>query len=409
MQRFETIVLGLGALGSAATYQLAKRGHRVLGLDRYAPPHVHGSSHGDTRITRLGIGEGTEYTPLALRSHELWRQIERETGKELLNACGGLIISSSGEVGHSRVKGFFNNTVAAAERYGIAYELLDADAIKRRFPQFNVGPEEFAYYEKDAGFLRVEDCVAANLLLARKHGAAIHTGETVEKFDVAASGVAVVTDKDTYTADHLLIAAGSWTPKFLPAGYAETFSVTRQVLYWFEIARDQESFAPGRFPIFIWELKDRTQGVYGFPAIDGPAGGLKVATEQREETSDPDAVDRTVTEADMRAMYRDYVAPYLPAVAPRCLRTATCLYTVTPGARFVLDRHPESERVVVGSACSGHGFKHSAALGEALSQWIIDGESKIDLSPFSFSALREREAQAHQPSPAAERRRAGSR
>ncbi len=388
MERFETIVLGLGALGSAAAYQLAKRGHSVLGLDRFSPPHPYGSTHGDTRITRLAIGEGVEYTPLALRSHQLWRQIERETGKDLLNCCGGLIISSSGEVGHSRVKGFYKNTVGAAQRYGIAHELLGTGEIKRRFPQFNVRPDEFAYYEKEAGFLRVEDCVATNLLLARKSGAAIRTDEKVETFEASATGVTVVTAKDTYRADTLLIAAGSWLPKLIPAEYAKIFSVTRQVLYWFEIARDHEAFAPGRFPVFIWELKDRTQGVYGFPAVDGPAGGLKVASEQTHQTSDPDAVDRTVTDADARAMYRDYVEPFLPAVSPRCLKTATCLYTVTPGARFVLDRQPDSARVIIGSACSGHGFKHSAALGEALAQWIIDGASEIDLSPFSLAALR---------------------
>jgi len=388
MKRFETIVLGLGALGSAVTYQLAKRGHAVLGIDRWAPPHVHGSSHGETRITRLAIGEGPEYTPLALRSHEIWRQMEGETGAHLLDSCGGLIISSSGEIGHSRVRGFFNNTVTAAQRYGIKHELLDADAIRRRFPQFNVRPEEFAYYEPEAGYLRVEECVAANLLLAQKCGAALHTGEKVERFDASGSGVSVVTDKDTYQADHLLLAAGSWLPKFLPRDYADIFSVTRQVLYWFEIARDAEAFVPGRFPVFIWELKDRTQGVYGFPAVEGPAAGLKVATEQRHSTSDPDAVDRAVTEADIRAMFRDYVEPYLPALAPHCLQTATCLYTVTPTARFVLDRHPASARIIVGSACSGHGFKHSAALGEALAQQIIDGASKIDLSPFSFAAAR---------------------
>jgi sarcosine oxidase len=177
MKRFHTVVLGLGAMGSAAVCQLAKRGHRVLGIDRFEPPHAYGSSHGDTRITRLAIGEGEHYTPLALRSHELWRELERETGESLLINCGELIISSAAKTSISHGERFFANTLAAARKHGIAHEILDAAAIRRRFPDFNVRDDEVGYFEREAGFLRPEACVHAQLALARQHGAKIRTGD----------------------------------------------------------------------------------------------------------------------------------------------------------------------------------------------------------------------------------------
>src|SRR5580692_10504360 len=163
MKRYQAIVIGLGAMGSAALYQLAKRGASVLGIDRYAPPHVHGSSHGDTRITRLAIGEGEHYTPLARRSHEIWREIEKETGADLLTVTGGLILSSPTKTAFTHVEDFFENTLAAARKHGIAHELLDAGEIRKRFPQFAVRNDEVGYFEKEAGFLRPEECVRSQL------------------------------------------------------------------------------------------------------------------------------------------------------------------------------------------------------------------------------------------------------
>jgi sarcosine oxidase len=165
---------------------------------------------------------------------------------------------------------------------------------------------------------------------------------------------------------------------------ARWFKVYRQVLYWFDIEGDAAEYALDRFPVFIWELQGKPQGVYGFPAIDGPRGGLKVSTESFGATTTPQTVTRTVTPEEIAAMHRDYVAPYLRGVGARCLRATTCLYTVTPDFGFVIDRHPRSDRVIVASPCSGHGFKHSAAVGEALAQWIVEGQSRIDLGAFAL-------------------------
>ncbi|HSC61952.1 MAG TPA: N-methyl-L-tryptophan oxidase, partial [Rhizomicrobium sp.] len=212
MTRYDVIVVGLGAMGSAALYQLAKRGAKVLGVDRFSPPHDQGSSHGDTRITRLAIGEGAHYTPLVKRSHEIWRELEKETGSDLLTQCGELIISSENRKSSVHVEAFFGNTVKAARDHSIAHELLDASQIRSRFPQFNIRDEEFGYFEPEAGFVRPEACVAAQLSLAEKQGAEIRRGETVFVFGTTPNGVTVKTDRGFYQTDRLILAAGAWLP-----------------------------------------------------------------------------------------------------------------------------------------------------------------------------------------------------
>jgi sarcosine oxidase len=322
---------------------------------------------------------------LAIRSHEIWREVERETGATLLTSNGGLIISSRAPRAVTHVENFFDNTLAAAKKFAIDHEVLDADGIRHRFPQFNVRDDEVGYFERDAGFLRPEECVGAQLSLAQRHGAAIHVGETVQAFDATPSGVQVSTDRATYGAGRLIVAAGPWLPRWLRADRASQFKIYRQTLYWFDLRGPVGAFESDRFPVFIWELQGKAQGVYGFPAIDGPTGGLKVSTEHFGRTTTPDTVDRNVTDGEKSAMYENCVAPYLPAVSGTCLRATTCLYTVTPDFGFVIDAHPEFERVLVVSPCSGHGFKHSAAIGEVLADLIMDGASRFDLGPFRWS------------------------
>jgi len=381
--RHDVVVIGLGAMGAAALYQLAKRGARVLGIDRYDPPHDRGSSHGDTRITRLAIGEGAHYTPMVMRSHEIWRAIEAETGADLLTQCGGLVISSHTRTSFTHVPEFFDNTVAAARRHGIAHELLDTAALRARFSQFAVRDGEFGYYEPDAGFVRPEACIAAQLELARRHGAEIRTGETVLGFDADAT---VTTEQGRYSADTAIVAAGAWLPRLLGGRLARPFKVYRQVLAWFDAGDAAGAFAPGRFPVFIWELQDSRQGIYGFPALDG--AGVKVATEQYGQATSADSVRRAVAPQETGAMFEAYVAPQFPKLGARCTRSAVCLYTVTPDFQFVIDRHPGMANVIVASPCSGHGFKHSAAIGEALAQLALEGRSDFDLSPFGFARFQ---------------------
>jgi len=368
METFDAIVVGLGAMGSATAYQLAKRGAKVLGIDRLSPPHSEGSHCGDTRITRKAIGEGDAYVPLVLRSYELWREIEAASGESLLTITGGLWITSPARQVEIHVADFFDKTVAAARRFHIDHELLDAGAIRSRFPQFNVRDNEVGYFEPDAGFLRPEACVRAQLRLAARHGADLRTHERVEAITQSSGRVTVTTDRGEYQGRQAIVAAGAGVRDFVPESMASLFSVTRQVQYWFE-ANGLESL-----PVWIWELQDRGNAIYGFPARDGV---VKVATE---------SFSREIPSSEM---FESLIAPYLAGVGPRCVKTVGCLYTATPDFHFLIDRHPGMEHVIVASPCSGHGFKHSAAVGEALAEMATAGTTTLDLAPFSRSRFPE--------------------
>jgi sarcosine oxidase len=382
---YDAIVLGLGAMGAAATYQLAKLGAKVLGIDQYTPPHEFGSSHGETRITRIACGEGAEYAAFAQRSHEIWRELEAELGIELLTQNGFLAITGKGErAANHGVSRFLDTTVAAAKAAHVPYELLDTAAIRKRYPAFNVADEDEAYHDAVGGFVRPERCVSAQLQRAKALGAALRLNERVASFVQRGGAVSVTTERETYHGQELIIAAGTWLPQLLTAPRAANFKVLRQVLYWFRArsAREHAMFAPERFPVYIWQLP-APQSIYGFPAIGGFEEGVKLATEQYDVSTTPDAVDRSVSPAETRAMYETYVAPYFPGLSATCVRHKVCLYTWVDGARFIIDRHPEFDRIIVASPCSGHGFKHSAGIGELLARMAL-GETHRDIARFSF-------------------------
>jgi sarcosine oxidase len=387
--RTEVIVVGLGAMGSATCLQLASRGVSVIGIDRYSPPHAFGSTHGDTRITRLAIGEGPDYVPLVRRSHELWRELEQQAGVPLLTQCGGLIIA------HPDAP-FLGRTRAVADQHGIAHEHITNAQLRERFPMFAVDEQTEAYYEPEAGLVRPEAAVRAQLDLAQGHGARLQLGETVHAWGAGTGGVTVTTDRGSYAGGQLVLCAGAWLPELFPEG-TELFAVHRQLLYWFSI---RERYGQLReMPVFVWDFGGALEGFvhldgfYGFPAVDGPGGGVKLATESYERTTVPDGRQHPATADEIEEMYERCVGPRLPWLGPGSLRTVSCLYTNTRGSRFVIDRHPEHEAVVIVSACSGHGFKHSPAIGESVAQWLTDGASTIDLEAFSLAAAR-RAAQA---------------
>ena len=382
---FDTIVIGLGAMGSASLLQLAHRGQRVLGIDRYDPPHSLGSTHGETRITRCAIGEGEAYVPLVLRSHEIWRELEAETGLDLLTQSGALIMAGADTtaVVHGKPN-FVGATIAAARRYNIAHDILDADAVMRRFPQFRLRGDERAYFEPGGGFVRPENCVAAQLMLARRAGATIRTETQVTAIDKDGAGVRVTTaDGTRFFAAEAVLAAGAWSPGLSGATLSPRMAATRQVLHWFE-ADDPNAFAADRCPVFIWTHGDAAEeGFYGFPIPHGGAG-VKVAMEQyHAAVPDPDHIKREIDPAEPATMFADHVAGRLAGIRPIPLKSAVCLYTMTPDGDFLVARAPENDRVLLVSACSGHGFKHSAGLGEAVAQTIVDRATPALLRPFS--------------------------
>jgi sarcosine oxidase len=271
--------------------------------------------------------------------------------------------------------------MSCAQKFGIAHEILETGDIQKRYPQFTV-TDERAYFEYDSGYLRPERCIEAQLGLAQKYRATLYTCEKVLLIIPSASRVTVQTNCAVYAAEKVIVTAGPWISEFLPAGYAPLFKVHRQVMYWFAI-RDQvrRMFSPGQFPIFIWVFGEGKLGFYGFPSLDGKT--VKVAGEQYEVSTTPDGVNRAVSDPEKQAAYAEYIERRLPWISDRCESALTCLYTATPDGNFVIDFHPDSDRIIVASPCSGHGFKHSAAIGEALAELVSDGRSRIDVGSFS--------------------------
>lgn len=384
---YDVVVVGLGAMGSAALYQLAKAGANVLGVDQYSPPHALGSTHGDTRITRVAVGEGPAYVPLVRRSHEIWREIESQTGLELFDQCGALVMGShQGQEMHG-TSNFLDTTIAVAREFGIDHRTLTADEIGRRYPAFALSGDETGSWEPGAGFVRPERCVEAQLQLARRHGATIRTGERVEAFEDTGSDVHVTVSGEQVTARTLIVTAGPWVSALIP-DLSPHLRVFRQVLYWFDLVDKSDYEAYRQLPVYIWwNGGSRNDMIYGFPMVDGPGGGAKVSREVYAEDTTVNLVNREVPPEETEEMYETHVRDRLPGLSSTCVKTRSCLYTVTPDSRFIIDVHPTHRSVIVASPCSGHGFKHSGAIGECLAQLAMTGASHIDLSSFRYPAV----------------------
>lgn len=390
---FDVAVIGLGALGAATLRALAAAGVRVLGIDRFDPPHAHGSSHGESRITRLAIGEGDAYVPLVQRSHAIWRDLEQQTGRDIYTACGGLILAPEGRVpDHHGKPDFVRRTIGCADRFGIRHEVWDAPAIHARFPQFALQGNEVAYWEPDAGFVRPEQAIAAQLEVAQRHGALVRRQQTVHALDPRPGGeeVRIDTDQGSHLARQVVVAAGAWLPEFLGTDAQRLLlgdtplRVYRQVMHWFDASPAGDAFAPERFPIFIWMFGDGEEDyMYGFPSADPERPTLKVASERYGEAIQPGTLRREVDPEESLALFRAGVAGRFPAIGGRVLDARACMYTVTPDRDFLVDELPGAPGVWVASACSGHGFKHSAGLGEALANRLLGRPGGELIDPFA--------------------------
>lgn len=375
-------VVGLGAMGAATLYQLASRGIDVVGIDRHAPPHALGSSHGETRITRCGVGEGQAYVPLVLASHRIWRQLEAETGESLLEQCGCLIMSSrGGSAVHHGKADFAAHTIASARAFDIRHELLDGDEIARRFPQLERIEDAEAYFEPGGGFVRPERCIEVQLSLAQRSGARMLQAG-ISEIKQNGDSVRILAGDQVIEAAQAVVAAGSWTAPLLGAPFDQLLTVRRQVLHWFPIAGPD--YEPDRFPTIIW-MHDEVAGehFYGFPSLPG-SGLLKAATEQYETATRADTLDRSIGPGEAASFHRRHLAGRLAGVGAEAAKSAVCAYTVTPDGGFIIDRHPEMDRVTAISACSGHGFKHSAGIGEQVALSLTGGGESALLAPFGL-------------------------
>ena len=376
---YDVIVLGLGGMGSAAAHHLAARSLRVLGLEQFHPAHDRGSSHGQSRVIRQAYYEAPAYVPLLLRTYDLWRQLERDSGKELLTITGALMLGTENS---AVVRG----SLRSAREHNLPHELLDASEIRKRFPQFALEPDTVALFEQQGGLVWPEAAIRTHLNLAAQRGATLHFEEEVTNWNASGNGVCVTTARGTYEAGQLVIAAGPWLGKVL-AELKLPLQVERQVQFWFEPAQGIEPFRPGRFPVWLWETQDGSHP-YGLPAIDGANGGVKVSMHHggRNPVCTPDTIDRTVSDEEI-ATARGCISARVPALKGRCVRAVTCMYTNTPDGHFLIDRHPSQPQVLIVSPCSGHGFKFCPVVGEIVADLVERGETRHNLEPFRLNRL----------------------
>lgn len=363
------VVIGLGAMGSATLCQLARRGVRVTGIEQFAIGHANGSSHGPTRMIRMAHFENSSYVPLLRRAYALWRELEAIAGQTLVVNTG---IAEIGLPEGELVTG----TLAAAARYRLAHEVLDARALMRRYPSFKL-PEKFvAVLQPDAGYIEAARAIESNIRIAAAAGATVRTLETVAAIEPHARGVRITTDRAVIEADGVVVTAGPWMGKLLPQ-LRLPLRVTRQVVGWFE-PLDAGQFAADRFPVFILETQHGHH--YGFPAYGG--SGIKFAKHHHlQEAVEIDAYRRTVSAEDEAAI-RAPLSEHLPAANGRLLDAQTCLYTMTPDDTFIIDRMPGYPHVVIASPCCGHGFKFSPVVGEILADLVTAGTTAHDIAPF---------------------------
>lgn len=370
----DVVVIGLGAAGIAALHRLALRGCRVLGIEQFVPGHDRGSSHGETRIIRLGYFEHPSYVPLLREAYPLWREIEAACGTPLMTITG---IIEFGAPDSALMRG----TLASSRLHGLPHEVLDAAAVMRRIPPFRLPSDFIGVFQPDGGFLNAEPALKAMLALATAAGAEVRTGTRVQAIEPWGEGVRVVTAGGIIEARAAVVAAGPWLKALLPDVPAP-LRVTRQVLAWFA-PHDPAPFTRDRFPVFLCETEHGIH--YGFP-LHG--AGLKVAKHHHEdETVDPDRVDRRVSAHD-EGLIRDFLADHLPEGNAPLAAATTCLYTMTPDGDFILDRLPGAPQVIVASPCSGHGFKFAPVIGDIIAELVMDGATRRDIARFSLARFR---------------------
>lgn len=372
-KKYDAIVLGVGAMGSAACYHLARRGLSVLGIEQFEIGHDKGSSHGRTRVIRKAYFEDPRYVPLLHECYALWHELEAASGETLLRTTGCL---NMGPAEHECIRGVRESV----ERHGLPHEFLEADEIRRRWPVFEANEGDVGVYEADGGMLFPEKCIAAHVRLAQARGCRILQRTRVENWSAMPHGVVVQAGGERFEGRHLVITAGAWLP-IIAAELGLPLVIERQVQAWFAPG-EADAFAVGRMPVFIHFLSDRSY--YGLPHIGD--GAVKVARHHGGLITTAEGVDRNVAASD-EADIRLYLSRHMPKADGPLLEARVCLYTNTPDEHFIIDRHPEHENVLIAGGFSGHGFKFSGLVGRVLSDLVLDGRTASPIELFSIARL----------------------
>jgi len=375
-KRYDAIVLGIGGIGSATTYQLAERGLDVLGLEQYDIPHSMGSSHGITRLFRLSYFNHPAYVPLLERAFDLWQELETNHDTQLLHVTGSV---DAGPPESS----VFEGAKRSCERHDLDHAVLTGDELSSRYPGFDLPSEFRAVSQPDGGFLFPEQCIVAHVEQAHEADAEIRAREQVEHWEPSNGGVVVETDRGSYEADTLIVTAGAWAAKQLDV-LDGILKPERRTLAWFQPIQPSD-FTPDAFPVFHVDTPERTY--YGFPRFHVP--GIKLGMYSRPaDRIDPDTFDRTPLRKD-EATLRAFASEYLADGAGPTIGLSTCIITNTPDDHFILDRHPEYPQVVIGAGFSGHGFKLASVLGEILTDLALNQTSRYDTDMFSIDRFQE--------------------
>lgn len=372
---FDVAVIGLGAMGSAAIAHLAARGAKVIGIDAYYPAHALSSSHGDSRLIRLGYFEDPSYVPLLQRAYANWRSLEARLREDILTITGVL------QIGKPDSK-IVSGTRKSCALHNLPLETLDPDAMRHRFPVFSLDADEIALLDPQGGYLRPEAAVMGHLKLAAADGAALHFGEKVTAIEPGESGVSIVSDTGRYTASKVIVATGSWIGELVPALRDHAVPI-KQVVSWYQ-PTDGFVTMPQRMPVFIRD-EGENGSFFGFPAIG--TDGVKVGRHAHfREPIDPNQPNPPVNDRDTDLL-DGFIRRRLPAAAGLRVRSTTCRYTMLPSEDFLLDLLPGDKRIVVASPCSGHGFKFTSVVGEILSDLALDGGTDLPIDAFSFAAM----------------------
>ena len=371
---FDVIVIGVGSMGSATSYYLAKRGYKVLGLEQFDISHEFGSHAGQSRIIRKAYFEHPGYVPLLERAYENWEALEWETGKQVYYKTGLLY---AGSPNNEMIKG----VERSAGLYNIDLDQMNIAAAVDQFPQFKF-PDDFEIlFEPEAGFITPEKAIRLYASQAKKNGAVIHSNEKVINWEKERNTILVKTNKQTYQCDKLIITAGAWAGKMIP-GLADKIKVTRQFVAWIKTKNDDQ-FELNKFPCWMISDDEKHGCYYGFPLLDtekfGEPAGLKLAHHFPNEVTDPDKVDRLTTEKDIQNL--NYcLNKYLPGVFDSILHTKICLYANSPDENFIIDKLPGyEENVSIACGFSGHGFKFASIVGEILADLAIEGRSELPI------------------------------
>lgn len=382
MASFDVIVIGVGSMGSAACYYLAKSGVKVLGIEQFSIPHDQGSHAGQSRIIRKAYFEHPDYVPLLERAYHNWRQLESETGTQLYFPTGLLYAGKSDGVLVQGVK-------ASAKQYNIQVDALSLAESKIKFPQFHIPVDFEMLFEPDAGLLTPERCILSFTEQAIKAEATIHTQEQLIAWKEVPGCITVTTNKNTYTCAKLIITTGAWTAHVAPE-LKKQLTVTRQVLAW-AIPYQSDSYALGKFPCWLIDDAQQPGMYYGFPILPtaqlgGPIG-LKAAYHYPGQPTDANQVNRTISKTEETELMQS-VRQYLPEGFTAIHVSKTCLYTNTPDENFIIDFLSQNNNVIVAAGFSGHGFKFASVVGEVLSELALKGESKLPIGFLSTKRFK---------------------